>query len=193
MRRIILWVLFYSSIAGVVVFAVVLTNYYLNERTGDMKGQVNLSLPKLKYETGEEILFSVVNDSSNKIIIDNDCPEEPLMVYRWEDSRWLRIHKFISEDACPNQNRLITVEPHKSLTGSYGNWQTLFDKAGIYRIAVVVNGYSGLAYEDIEITDNTPAATPSTAQPVLEQKSIQIEGNNHREDEDRFEDYEERD
>ncbi len=181
LRRTLLWVAFYGAIAAVVVLAVALTNHYLHERTNDIDGQVNISLSKLKYEVGEEIQFSVVNDSGSTVIIDNDCPQEPLMVYFWKDSKWTRIHKYISEDVCPNQDRQISVKPRKSLTGSYKYWRELFNEPGIYRIAVVANGYSGLAFQDIEVVNNQVVVP--VEQPVLEQKSIRI---NNRED-DRFE------
>ena len=172
-RRIILWTVFYGVIIATVVSAVALTNHYLHERTSDISGQVSLSLQKTKFELDEEIQFSVINDSGGDVVINNDCPQEPLMVYFWDDSKWERVHEYISEEACPDQDREITVKSRQTLTGSYSNWQKLFNKPGIYRIAVVVNGYSGLAFQDIEVVNSE--ITAPVEQPVLEQKSIQIE------------------
>jgi hypothetical protein len=199
-RRITLWTIFYGGLLAIIVGAVIFTKNNLLNRTVDIDGQVTVTTSKQRYELDEEIQFGIVNDSGSAIKIDNDCPQEPLIVYRWNKSSWERVHSYVSSSVCPNQDRQIAIGPHSSLSGSYKNWMDLFKEPAIYRIATSVDGYAGLAYQDIEVLSpvsvDTPAATPAPEQPTLDQNSITVEqpttktNTSHEREEERHEENE---
>lgn len=172
LRRVLLWIGFYGLIAVGLALLIVFTRSNLVDNTTNLDGQVLLSTSQQRYELGQDVLFTVLNDSGSRIQITNSCPEEPLLVYRWQDPDWKRVHHYAPIESCGNQDRQIVIEPHQSITGSYKNWSDLFEP-GIYRIAVVVNGYGGLAYQDIEVLN--PSTDASEGQtPVLQQGSLPI-------------------
>jgi len=184
LRRTVLWICFYSlmalSVWGIVNFA----RQDLSDSSGSIEGQVVLSTDQQRYEVGDEVVFTINNDSASKIFITNDCPQEPLIVYRWNNDMWQRIHEKAPLGSCADQARQVAIDSYDSLSGSYKNWQKLFEEPGIYRIAVVVNGYDGLAFRDIEILQpiTTADETAPATQPTLEQQTIEIEDGHDADD-----------
>lgn len=175
---------------AVYIFAVIFVVYLVNAAATGIrshslpKGSVQLSLPYSKYAVGETVSFSIKNNYNSSIDIVNNCPYEPLAVYFWENSSWVREHSQVAIGECPNEDRQVSVAAGGSVEGNFGPWASLFSKPGKYRIVAFVEYYNALPYQDIEIvnpsaqtltssatTDNNstptsqitqPAATPTT-------------------------------
>lgn len=141
-------------------------------------GQLELTLPYTKYVAGEEIAFSLTNSFNTTIFVANECPSEPLMVYKLVDSKWVRIHDTASKTDCPSEARTIAVPSNGIVTGSFARWKNLFAQPGKYRIVAYVEYYNALPYADIEIVGKqaTAAAPQATAvassAPVLNAKTV---------------------
>lgn len=114
-------------------------------------GQVKLTVPYSKYIVGEKISYTIKNSYNSSIYIINNCPSEPLAVYRFENNKWVRQHDQTTQGECAGQQRQISVEPGGSITGNFSPWHNLFKKPGKYRVVVAVEHYNSLPYQDFEV------------------------------------------
>lgn len=146
------WIVFYLILICVVGFA-----FY---RAADRiqlhslpTGSVQLNIPYAKYLVGEAISFSIENRFNSAIYVTNDCPNEPLAVYRKEGERWVRLHDKTSIDECPNQERQVIIPANSTVNGSFAPWKNLFNKPGTYRIVAHVEYYNALPYQELEVIE----------------------------------------
>jgi hypothetical protein len=114
-------------------------------------GQVKLTVPYSKYIVGEKISYTIKNNYNSSIYIINNCPSEPLAVYRFENNKWVRQHDQTTQGECAGQQRQINVEPGGSITGDFSPWHNLFKTPGKYRLVVAVEHYNSLPYQDFEV------------------------------------------
>lgn len=124
-------------------------------------GSVELSTPYSKYLVGEIVSFTVKNNFNAPVQVDNGCPGEPLSVYRLENKRWVRIHDTTDKENCEGQSRNVTIPANRSLTATFALWPHLFDKPGTYRIAMQVEYYNAVPYQQFEVIKK-PAITKPT-------------------------------
>ena len=170
------WVVFYVVLLGLLLLGVykVLGNIKTHSLPA---GEVQLIVPYSKYLVGEAITFTVKNNYNSPVYLVNDCPAEPLNVYREENGTWLRVHDRASVGDCPTENREITVKANGSVDGSFASWHNLFKIPGKYRVVAYVEYYDALPYQEFEVIAPAPvvkpAATPvkkttkTTASPVV--------------------------
>jgi hypothetical protein len=161
------WVIFY--LFTFVLLGLFSTAAYArldNDNFGE--GNIELILDKEKYQTGETIEFTIVNNFSNTIYIPNNCPEEPLNAYRWYTDRWIQIYGTANskDNDCYTQPRRIAILPGEEITYHFEEWPDLFDSPGVYRIVVPVEHYDDLAFKDFVIME--PAFVVETDQPATE-------------------------
>lgn len=99
-------------------------------------GDIILTTNKKVYEVGEEIRYTVVNNTSAAIAVANDCPEEPLDVYHEVDGQWQQIHDSATVSAkCDSGPVQYSVGPNGgSTSATYRYWPSLFSQAGKYRL-----------------------------------------------------------
>lgn len=117
-------------------------------------GGVELSVPYSEYLAGESISFTVINNYSSPIYVHNSCPEEPLSVYRLDsDNRWQRLHATTDLKNCENQPREIKIPAKGSITASFDFWSSLFATPGKYRVAIQIQYYNALPYQDFEVIE----------------------------------------
>ncbi len=135
-------------------------------------GSVELHVPYGKYLVGEPIGFSVTNNYTTTISITNNCPGEPLAVYKLVKKTWERIHATSKKSTCEGDDRFITIQPGKTVSGSYKNWSSLFKNPGKYRIAVHIPYFNSVAYQDFSVVKKpvvkktTKKKTTGTTTPV---------------------------
>lgn len=129
-------------------------------------GGVQLSVPYSRYLVGETVSFTVTNNFNSSIYVSNGCPSEPLNVYRYENNAWVRIHATTELKNCQNQERSVAVPAHHSMTATFANWPSLFSQPGKYRIAMQVQFYNQVPYQDFEIISPPPVAVATTTQPA---------------------------
>jgi len=128
-------------------------------------GKVELKIPYSKYLVGETISFQLKNDFNSPIYVINNCPNEPLAVYRKESNGWMRIHDQASDDDCPDEKRQVSVPANGLVNGTFSAWHNLFNKPGKYRVVAFVEYYNALPYQEFEIIEPPvkQSAAPSSS------------------------------
>ncbi len=158
-KRLIGWIILYSVI--VLIFISFISNKVSQINTKVIpSGLITLSLPKSQYSLGEGIQLTVTNKLTNTINLNNQCPQEPLNVYRWENNIWSSLHTTVDSAQCQGLPQIISIKPNTTYSIDYSKWNNLFTTPGIYRIAALANNYKSLAYVDFNII--SPAQTTKT-------------------------------
>ena len=117
-------------------------------------GYIELTLDKERYIVGDTVSFTVVNRFPTVIYVVNHCPKEPLNVYAWKSNQWEQLHAFADESGqCFGQERMVAIPPNGSRGYNFDDWQTLFAEPGVYRIAMVVDGYSEIPFVDFVVAE----------------------------------------
>lgn len=143
----------WAAVYVVLALVVLVGSYiYLNRiRTYSVpNGQVELRVLHTRYLLGEPISFTLKNSFNSPIYAVNRCPQEPLGVYKYVNTSWVRIHANADKD-CTTQDRKVTIPANSAITVSLAPWQALFSEAGKYRLVVFVEYYNALPYQDIEV------------------------------------------
>lgn len=158
-------------------------------------GAVSLKVPYAKYLSGEAITFSVTNNYNTTVTIANNCPNEPLAVYRQVNKKWRRVHATAKASSCKDKARSINIAPGKTVSGSYKAWPNLFKKPGNYRIAVFVEYFGSVTYQDLTVIKKPKPATAKKTPTTPERIAIpspttptQTSNNDDNEEEDEDED-----
>ena len=132
-------------------------------------GSIEVNSEYSSYVTGEVVKVSIKNNLNTTIYINNECPNEPLNVYFYENDKWGPVNDKTNENSCPNKARQIAIKPNGSETVSYQEWKNLFSKPGKYRILAAVSGFRSYPYQDILVSAPVepipmPAPTPTVLQ-----------------------------
>lgn len=114
-------------------------------------GSIVLATDYSTYLVGDPVVFTVTNNYNSAVYITNNCPAEPLEVYRLEGDTWLRVHDAIDYKECPTAERQVRVPAHSAVTGDFSRWKKLFEKPGKYRVVAYVDYYNSLPYSDFEV------------------------------------------
>lgn len=127
------------------------------------EGNITVTTPYQTYLLGEEITFTVHNNFNSSIVLKNNCPTEPLDVYRYENDKWVRIHDTADSKACMSNQRMVTIPANGQRDASFASWPRLFDKPGKYRIVAYVDYYEQLPFADFEIIEKPSSSNPQAA------------------------------
>lgn len=107
---------------------------------------VEIILSKSQFTVGEEIYFGILNNSDRVLKIENECPKEPLEIYKLVKGAWQHI-KGAAKVKCSQKN--IALEPGELKGSSFLPWQDiLFNSPGTYKIVVEIEGYKS-EFEEI--------------------------------------------
>lgn len=159
-----LWVILYLLlIGGATAFGAHL--YEKNDQDVLPTGSIELLVSKTKYQLGEMVEFTVVNHFPTTIYVTNQCPGEPLNVYRWQDMKWTQIHDTSTDEngECSSQERDVGIMPEDSRGYDFKDWPNLFKDPGVYRIAMLVQHSNDVFFQDFTVLE--PAE-------VIEVKSV---------------------
>ena len=159
-RQRIIWIIIYSVVLSTLVLGLYKFAEHLRTHSVPV-GQITLNIPYTRYLVGEPITFTINNNFNSPVYITNQCPREPLSVYRYDNSQWVRIHDIAAEKECPDEERLEMVPANGSVSGSFVPWHNLFSQPGKYRVVVYVAYYNTLPYQDFEVI-----AAPAIPMPV---------------------------
>jgi hypothetical protein len=152
LRPLYMWILFYLVLFGG-VFAYV-NSWYRNHNENQLpSGHIELEMSKTAYQVGETVEFTVRNHFPTTVYVTNHCPQEPLSVYRWEEEKWVELHDIAQggESTCTSQERNVAIPTENSRTYNFSNWPNLFKEPGVYRIALVVDHYTEIPFQDFVI------------------------------------------
>ena len=173
------WIGFYIVLfLGIAWFFTNLYNSHSQDRLPS--GHIELSVSQERYQLGDSIEFTVSNHFPTTIFVSNQCPEEPLYVYRWTENRWVQIHDIVKsrDSECYKQPRRVPVPANAELTYNFDDWPDLFASPGVYRIVMVVDHYDELPFQDFVvlepaqvIEEPAPQVLPPT--PVQQQQQQQ--------------------
>ncbi|USN96065.1 MAG: hypothetical protein H6797_03230 [Candidatus Nomurabacteria bacterium] len=146
----IMWAIVYAVLLAGALFAL----YQFGSQIGTHSvpvGDVRLSIPYSKFLVGETVPFTVHNGFNSTIYVTNNCPSEPLEVFKLESGTWKRIHDTVALSDCPLEGRQIAVPANGSMSGTFKEWRHLFNKPGKYRVVAYVEYYNALPYQDFEV------------------------------------------
>jgi hypothetical protein len=153
------WAGIYIVLLGIISFAL----YQVIGRVQTYNlpvGSIQLTVPYSTYLVGETVSFTVKNNFNSPVYVSNACPAEPLSVYRYETNKWVRIHDTTALTNCENQPRNVMIPANSSMTATFANWPNLFNTPGKYRVAMQVQYYNALPYQDFEVITPPPVAKP---------------------------------
>lgn len=90
------------------------------------------------FTTGEAVVLTMTNNSSNTLQLPNDCPAVPFSVSRFVNGEWV-VQSATTELACPVAGDEIELLAGQGYTVSYADWQReLFAETGRYRVEIPV-------------------------------------------------------
>ncbi|MFA5003832.1 MAG: hypothetical protein WC498_00970 [Candidatus Saccharimonadales bacterium] len=130
-------------------------------------GGIVLGTTYSQYLLGDPVSFSVTNNYNSKIYITNQCPGEPLAVYRQTNGTWVRLHGTANAEDCQDEQRQVGIPSNSKVTLSLAPWHSLFNQAGKYRLVAIIDGYSSLPYVDFEVVAPPTAITSPTNSTIL--------------------------
>lgn len=175
LRLRILWGLLYLLLVSAFIFGMYRVADRIKTHTLP-SGQIQLTVPYSKYLVGETITFTIKNGYNSPIYIMNNCPSEPLEVYRLENERWVRQHDQASIADCRSEKRQVDVAANGVVSGSFAPWHNLFSQPGKYRVVAFVEYYNELPYQEFEVlaqpsqkTSVSGGSTPSIEQETAQQ------------------------
>lgn len=114
---------------------------------------IEIVLLKNKYKVGEEIFYGIQNKTDEEIAIENDCPGEPLEIYRQEGNVWEHLEGEANIKCSSNGNEII-VGPYELKGSSFLPWQDIiFNSPGKYKIEVEIEGYVNEYEKEFEIVE----------------------------------------
>ena len=165
-RKIIILIIFYSLILvgfgyGIYRFSEGIESYTLPAGTIELKSEYS------SYVVGEPVNISIKNNLNAAIYIKNECPGEPLNVYRWENEKWTAIQENTNASSCPSKEREIGIKPNSTQIVSYAPWSNLFSVPGKYRVLAAVNGFRSFPYQDFVViapVEPKPVPAPTAIQ-----------------------------
>ena len=90
-----------------------------------------------KITIGSAIILNLQNNTSEKITLANDCPNEPFAVSKYSNGAWQKISATIDSARCEDET--FELLPNEKISTSYQPWQReLFAEVGKYRIEIPV-------------------------------------------------------
>lgn len=192
------WIVLYAVlILGTVAFGASL--YKTHDENQLPPGHIELKVNKTRYQLGEVVAFTVINHFPTTVYVTNECPEEPLNVYRWENEQWVQIHDIAEgEDSeCYTEPRNVPIPSEGSRSYTFTEWPNLFTRPGVYRIATAIDHYGDVPFQDfvilepaevIEVTQPTIPATSAVTPPAeIFQEEIYEEEESEHENEEKHE------
>lgn len=162
-RRIMDWSIFYILL--IAIFALVIYWQAKDVNTlGFAKGTIDLTTTKSKYTVGESVAYTLTNKLQETLTLPSACPLEPLAVYKWDNSKWTRIHATTDANTCVTMPAQTNLAAGASITQSFDSWKSLFAETGIYRIVALATNYTSLPYADFQVV--APVTTTQVQTPA---------------------------
>jgi len=100
-----------------------------------------LTVEKFQYKPGETVRFTLRSNLDQTVYITNNCPDQPLEVYRNENGQWQQLHSATDAAKCQGEPRSYPVAPHAEVSATYRYWPDLFTQPGHYRLQAPIEQY----------------------------------------------------
>lgn len=153
----VIYVLIFSVLAGIFMLIVGRIHTY-----SIPVGSFQLTVPYAKYQVGDTVTFTLKNNFNSTVYVTDDCPSEPLAVYRFDNSTWVRVHDDVSLINCETKDRQIAIAAGGERTGSFADWKNLFTTPGKYRVVAYVDYFDAMPYQDFEVVAAPAPVVSST-------------------------------
>lgn len=96
---------------------------------------------KKEYSQDDLISIQVRNNTDQETVIANECPDEPLDVFKKDKGEWVQI-KHTRENGCESTSD-ITLQAKGETAVNYRGWNhSLFGETGTYKVAVTIGDKS---------------------------------------------------
>ncbi|MCD6109880.1 YidC/Oxa1 family membrane protein insertase [bacterium] len=96
-------------------------------------GDLGIAVLNNEYKLNDLVTVQLRNNTDKEITIENDCPREPLNVYKSQNGEWVQL-KASPKIICNSQDN-ITIKAGEDLKISYTSWNhALFHDIGKYKI-----------------------------------------------------------
>lgn len=150
---ILLWTALYVGIlAGTATIATAM--YHKYETNHLPSGNIELAVNNTRYQLGETVEFTITNHFPVPIYVTNQCPNEPLNVYRWSEGTWIQLHAVARTDAeCYQEERNVAIPSENMRSYNFNDWPDLFSYPGVYRVAVNIDHYDDIPFQDFVIME----------------------------------------
>lgn len=87
------------------------------------------------YSTGQAVVAQLINNTTEKITLPNDCPNEPFKLSQYKNGEWANITAVANEKRCTPGD--FVIESAAGLVLSFQPWQKdLFQTSGKYRLEI---------------------------------------------------------
>lgn len=113
--------------------------------------QATLTLDKTQYKVGDVVRFTLANNSTESIAVTNNCPYEPLRVYKQVGTDWQQVHGKSDQAVCEGKSRQYIIAPGAQATTSYKFWEQLFAQPGRYKIVAELNDTASGPSQEFEV------------------------------------------
>ncbi|MBD3156691.1 membrane protein insertase YidC [Candidatus Peregrinibacteria bacterium] len=92
-----------------------------------------------EYNMDDLVSVTLKNNTDQDLRIENDCPREPLNVYRYKNGEWIQLEAK-PEITCESKDD-FALQPGQEMTLDYTSWNhALFHQIGRYKIGATVIG-----------------------------------------------------
>lgn len=96
-------------------------------------GDLGIAVLNNEYKLDDLVTVKLRNNTAADMQVENDCPREPLNVYRYQNGEWIQLESKPKITCTTNENFII--KPGEEFTVDYKSWNhSLFHEIGRYKI-----------------------------------------------------------
>lgn len=96
-------------------------------------GNIVFETSKNEFKKSQMVGVEISNTTDKPLTIENECPNEPFNVFRFENNEW--VQKNSSPDLDCSNAKDLTIQPGEEINILYENWNnSLFSELGRYKI-----------------------------------------------------------
>lgn len=120
------------------------------------QSDIGIATQKTEYAYGKEVRINLQNNLDETIVIENECPAEPLNVYKYYNGEWTQVTASLELDCSETQD--IVLQPGQKTSISYNHWTyNLFSELGRYQIRYSPDTEDAKTYYSNEFTIKEPS------------------------------------
>ena len=97
---------------------------------------------KSVYHVGQIVTVTLTNTSAVNEFVVNNCPHEPLAVYKLVGAHPVRITAATAVTTCAGEPSTYELPAGSSISTGYRNWPKLFSQPGYYQIVFTPEFYT---------------------------------------------------
>ena len=105
------------------------------------------------YHVGQIVTVTLANTSTVNEFIVNNCPHEPLAVYKFVGTHPARITATTALATCAGEPRAYELPAGSTITTDYRHWIQLFSQPGYYQIVFTPEFYTKGASTQFQVTN----------------------------------------